>query len=303
MDDVVRASGEILGALLLGDDVIRGRDDGARDRAPNSGARGTGGPRPRNSTIIGACRSGPRFSSSSARPSRCRRSSSPSRKPARSSCGSPRAVSATPTSIRPRAPIRPATHRPCSGTRVPASSRQSAKALPPSRPAITSSRSSRPSAASASTAATSARISASRFASSRTRATCRTGRPGSRADGEPIRHFMGTSTFAEYTVMPEIALAKIDPEAPLDHACVFACGLSTGLGAALNTAKVPRRLDLRRLRRRARRPRRGRGLPASGRGADHRRRLVGGAARARARTGRDQTSSPAAGHRRADRRV
>ncbi len=57
-------------------------------------------------------------------------------------------------------------------------------------------------------------------------------------DGEPIRHFMGTSTFAEYTVMPEIALAKITPEAPLDHACVFACGLSTGLGAAINTAKV-----------------------------------------------------------------
>jgi S-(hydroxymethyl)glutathione dehydrogenase/alcohol dehydrogenase len=57
-------------------------------------------------------------------------------------------------------------------------------------------------------------------------------------DGAPIRHFMGTSTFAEHTVMPEIALAKIDEEAPLDHACVFACGLSTGLGAALNTAKV-----------------------------------------------------------------
>ena len=57
-------------------------------------------------------------------------------------------------------------------------------------------------------------------------------------DGAPIRHFMGTSTFAEYTVMPEIALAKIAPEAPLDEACVFACGLSTGLGAALNTAKV-----------------------------------------------------------------
>src|SRR5205809_1736181 len=57
-------------------------------------------------------------------------------------------------------------------------------------------------------------------------------------DGEPIRHFMGTSTFAEYTVMPEIALAKISPEAPLDRACVFACGLSTGLGAALNTAQV-----------------------------------------------------------------
>src|SRR5207253_92815 len=57
-------------------------------------------------------------------------------------------------------------------------------------------------------------------------------------DGEPIRHFMGTSTFAEYTVMPEIALAKIDRDAPLDRACLFACGLSTGIGAAMNTAKV-----------------------------------------------------------------
>jgi S-(hydroxymethyl)glutathione dehydrogenase / alcohol dehydrogenase len=56
--------------------------------------------------------------------------------------------------------------------------------------------------------------------------------------GEEIRHFMGTSTFAEYTVMPEIALAVIDREAPLDRACLFACGLSTGLGAAINTAQV-----------------------------------------------------------------
>jgi S-(hydroxymethyl)glutathione dehydrogenase/alcohol dehydrogenase len=57
-------------------------------------------------------------------------------------------------------------------------------------------------------------------------------------DGGPIRHFMGTSTFAEYTVMPEIALAKVNSEAPPEHACLFACGLSTGLGAAMNTAKV-----------------------------------------------------------------
>jgi S-(hydroxymethyl)glutathione dehydrogenase / alcohol dehydrogenase len=57
-------------------------------------------------------------------------------------------------------------------------------------------------------------------------------------DGEEIRHFMGTSTFAEYTVMPEIALAKVPEEAPLDRACLFACGLSTGLGAAMFTAKV-----------------------------------------------------------------
>jgi S-(hydroxymethyl)glutathione dehydrogenase / alcohol dehydrogenase len=57
-------------------------------------------------------------------------------------------------------------------------------------------------------------------------------------EGEPMRHFMGTSTFAEYTVMPEIALAKISEDAPLDRACLFACGLSTGLGAAMKTAKV-----------------------------------------------------------------
>jgi S-(hydroxymethyl)glutathione dehydrogenase/alcohol dehydrogenase len=56
--------------------------------------------------------------------------------------------------------------------------------------------------------------------------------------GEAIRHFMGTSTFAEYTVMPEIALANVSPDAAPDHACLFACGLSTGLGAAMNTAKV-----------------------------------------------------------------
>jgi S-(hydroxymethyl)glutathione dehydrogenase/alcohol dehydrogenase len=57
-------------------------------------------------------------------------------------------------------------------------------------------------------------------------------------DGSPIRHFMGTSTFAEYTVMPEIALAKVSPEAEPERAALFACGLSTGLGAAINTARV-----------------------------------------------------------------
>jgi S-(hydroxymethyl)glutathione dehydrogenase/alcohol dehydrogenase len=57
-------------------------------------------------------------------------------------------------------------------------------------------------------------------------------------DGEPLRHFMGTSTFAEYTVMPEIALARVSPEAPLEGCAPFACGLSTGIGAALFTAGV-----------------------------------------------------------------
>jgi S-(hydroxymethyl)glutathione dehydrogenase / alcohol dehydrogenase len=57
-------------------------------------------------------------------------------------------------------------------------------------------------------------------------------------DGERIRHFMGTSTFAEATVMPEIALARVDPEAPLDVVCTLACGATTGIGAALYIAKV-----------------------------------------------------------------
>ncbi|MGH7572923.1 MAG: alcohol dehydrogenase catalytic domain-containing protein, partial [Gemmatimonadota bacterium] len=56
--------------------------------------------------------------------------------------------------------------------------------------------------------------------------------------GEPLRHFMGTSTFAEYTVMPEIALAKIDPEASLEAVSTLACGATTGLAAALWKAEV-----------------------------------------------------------------
>ena len=52
-------------------------------------------------------------------------------------------------------------------------------------------------------------------------------------NGVPLRHFMGTSTFAEHTVVPEIALAKVNPEAPLDGCAPFACGLSTGLGAVI----------------------------------------------------------------------
>jgi len=57
-------------------------------------------------------------------------------------------------------------------------------------------------------------------------------------DGEPIRHFMGTSTFAEYTVMPEIALARINKEAESDIVCTLACGAATGLGAAMYKAQV-----------------------------------------------------------------
>uniref|UniRef100_A0A0G2JWF3 S-(hydroxymethyl)glutathione dehydrogenase n=1 Tax=Rattus norvegicus TaxID=10116 RepID=A0A0G2JWF3_RAT len=56
--------------------------------------------------------------------------------------------------------------------------------------------------------------------------------------GKPILHFMGTSTFSEYTVVADISVAKIDPSAPLDKVCLLGCGISTGYGAAVNTAKV-----------------------------------------------------------------
>jgi S-(hydroxymethyl)glutathione dehydrogenase/alcohol dehydrogenase len=57
-------------------------------------------------------------------------------------------------------------------------------------------------------------------------------------NGKPILHYMGTSTFSEYTVLPEIAVAKINPAAPLDKVCLLGCGVTTGIGAVLNTAKV-----------------------------------------------------------------
>ncbi|MCL5049974.1 MAG: S-(hydroxymethyl)glutathione dehydrogenase/class III alcohol dehydrogenase [Firmicutes bacterium] len=57
-------------------------------------------------------------------------------------------------------------------------------------------------------------------------------------DGEPIYHYMGTSTFAEHTVVPEIALAKVSKDAPLEEICLLGCGVTTGMGAVHNTAKV-----------------------------------------------------------------
>ena len=56
--------------------------------------------------------------------------------------------------------------------------------------------------------------------------------------GKTLLHYMGTSTFAECTVVPEIALAKIRTDAPLDKVCLLGCGITTGIGAVLNTAKV-----------------------------------------------------------------
>lgn len=57
-------------------------------------------------------------------------------------------------------------------------------------------------------------------------------------EGKPLHHYMGCSTFSEYTVLPEVSLAKVSKEAPLDKICLLGCGVTTGIGAVLNTAKV-----------------------------------------------------------------
>ncbi len=57
-------------------------------------------------------------------------------------------------------------------------------------------------------------------------------------NGQPIHHYMGCSTFSEYTVVPEISLAVVNPDAPLEKVCLLGCGVTTGIGAVHNTAKV-----------------------------------------------------------------
>ena len=57
-------------------------------------------------------------------------------------------------------------------------------------------------------------------------------------EGMPVYHYMGTSTFSEYTVLPEIALANISKDAPLEEVCLLGCGVTTGMGAVMNTARV-----------------------------------------------------------------
>lgn len=57
-------------------------------------------------------------------------------------------------------------------------------------------------------------------------------------NGQPIYHYMGCSTFSEYTVVAEVSLAKINPDANPEHVCLLGCGVTTGIGAVHNTAKV-----------------------------------------------------------------
>ena len=56
--------------------------------------------------------------------------------------------------------------------------------------------------------------------------------------GEAVYHYMGTSTFSEYSVIAEVSLGKVNPLAPLDKICLLGCGVTTGIGAVINTAKV-----------------------------------------------------------------
>ncbi len=89
--------------------------------------------------------------------------------------------------------------------------------------------------------------------------------------GEKIYHYMGTSTFANFTVVPEIALAKIREDAPFDKVCYIGCGVTTGIGAVINTAKVEAGREGRGVRARRHRAQR-RARRAHGRGRDDRRR-------------------------------
>ncbi len=97
-------------------------------------------------------------------------------------------------------------------------------------------------------------------------------------DGETIAHYMGCSTFSNFTVMPEIALAKVREDAPFDKICYIGCGVTTGIGAAIWTAGRRARLDRRGVRARRHRPQRHPGRAHGRRGPDRRRRRQPGQA-------------------------
>ena len=90
--------------------------------------------------------------------------------------------------------------------------------------------------------------------------------------GKTIHHYMGCSTFSNFTVLPEIAVAKIREDAPFDKVCYIGCGVTTGVGAVINTAKVEPGANVRRVRPRRHRPQRHPGRAAGRRRQDHRRR-------------------------------
>ena len=117
--------------------------------------------------------------------------------------------------------------------------------------------------------------------------------------GRMLHHYMGTSTFAKYTVVPEIALAKIRKDAPLEKVCLLGCGVTTGIGAVLNTAKVQPGSQRRRLRPRRHRPLGHPGRGHGGRRAHHRRSTrIRRSSRWRRQLGATDTLDPTRGRRR-----
>ncbi len=98
------------------------------------------------------------------------------------------------------------------------------------------------------------------------------------AGGEKLFHYMGCSTFSNFTVLPEIAVAKVDPDAPFDKICYIGCGVTTGVGAVINTAQRRGRRHRDRLRAGRHRPQRDPGPEARRRRHDHRRRRQPGQA-------------------------
>ena len=91
-------------------------------------------------------------------------------------------------------------------------------------------------------------------------------------EGKKLHHYMGCSTFANFTVLPEIAVAKIREDAPFDKVCYIGCGVTTGIGAVLNTAKVEPGAKCVGVRARRHRAQRDPGAAARRRRHDHRRR-------------------------------
>ena len=110
-------------------------------------------------------------------------------------------------------------------------------------------------------------------------------------DGKPLHHYMGCSTFANFTVLPEIALAKIRDDAPFDKVCYIGCGVTTGIGAVINTAKVEAGANVVDLRAGRHRAQRRAGRADGRRQHDHRRRLEPGARGAGAASSASPTSS------------
>ena len=93
-----------------------------------------------------------------------------------------------------------------------------------------------------------------------------------RCEGAPVMHYMGTSTFSNFTVVPEIALAKIREDAPFEKVCYIGCGVTTGVGAVVNTAQVEAGGERHRVRPRRHRAQRRAGAAARRRQHDRRRR-------------------------------